>query len=244
MACDGCNQCELQHAGQLVREHTQSGAPQAHLYHLLTGLHACCTGAYDGLTQHQSAVTLHIAHEKRTVAEGHHQVQPPARLQTGGGLARPQAAAPLRQPWPADAGRVARGDTPSSAGGLEAQQATSDSGFSGLGVPSGLQQALLEAQITQPTEIQVSSRASRPGVCNTTAGIQPRLLIILSTHLLSCPGCGLSRGPEGRRCAAGFAHRLRQDACVPPAPGAPHGVSPNAATCCAACVLARKVSGP
>ena len=47
---------------------------------------------------------------------------------------------------------------------LEAQQATSDSGFSGLGLPSGLQQALLEAHITQPTEIQVSVLAIKPDV--------------------------------------------------------------------------------
>ena len=37
----------------------------------------------------------------------------------------------------------------------EAQQAASDSSFGSLGLTSGLQRALLEAQITQPTEIQV-----------------------------------------------------------------------------------------
>ncbi len=45
-------------------------------------------------------------------------MQPPARLQTGGGLAGPQAAAPLREPWPADPGRVPGGDTPSGAGSV------------------------------------------------------------------------------------------------------------------------------
>ena len=36
-----------------------------------------------------------------------------------------------------------------------AQQAAAESGFGALGLTPGLQQALLEAQITQPTEIQV-----------------------------------------------------------------------------------------
>ena len=42
---------------------------------------------------------------------------------------------------------------------LEAQEAASDSGFGSLGLPPGLQQALLEAHISQPTEIQVSMSA-------------------------------------------------------------------------------------
>lgn len=62
----------------------------------------------------------------------------------------------------------------------EAQQAVSDSTFGSLGLTSGLQQALLEAQITQPTEIQVQFalhlQPARSELCTGNHGIHHCLI--------------------------------------------------------------------
>ena len=96
-------------------------------------------------------------------------------------ISRPAAVWPAPKPQPLLFG--ARGiQTPAAsrviiraqalAVAVAQQAAAADGGFSALGLTPGLQEALLEAQITQPTEIQVRT------------GPQRRCLMTIGTSML------------------------------------------------------------
>ena len=76
----------------------------------------------------------------------------------------------------------------------EAQQAATDSGFGSLGLTSGLQQALLEAQITQPTEIQVQlACCCRPARLRLAASSIHRRMCMPNSNFLSSLDRGVLR---------------------------------------------------